>query len=176
MLIPDINSLTLFRTCHLSHLQRKANAYEPAHEIRQLGKGSHFGELSLLNAEPRTATVTVISDKVIALKMSKSKFDEIIASANVFIPGKRGQLVGQDIVDKVPLFKSLSSALKKKIMESMENATFAPETYICRQGAAGSTFYIITSGSCRITINTDDKKEKEVNRIYAGDFFGKNLY
>ena len=42
-----------------------------------------------------------------------------------------------------------------------------------KQGTVGNIFYIITEGSCKITINTDDWKEKEVNRMHTGDYFGQ---
>ena len=59
-------------------VMRKNNAYEVAHEIRQMGKGSFFGELSLLNEEPRSATITVVSETARALKLSKVMFDELV--------------------------------------------------------------------------------------------------
>ena len=155
-------------------VMRKANAYEAAHEIRQLGKGAHFGELSLLNEEPRTATITVISETARALKLSKTIFDEICKNQrNNFTGSKRKELAGKDVTEKVPLFKSLSAALKKKIVETMQNVSFPAGSVICKQGTTGNTFYVVTSGCCKITIDTEDYKEKEVNKIYAGDFFGE---
>ena len=53
--------------------------------------------------------------------------------------------------------------------------SFKPYTYICQQDYNASSFYIITRGSARVTIN--DKKhadgEKEVARIGVNDFFGE---
>lgn len=43
------------------------------------------------------------------------------------------------------------------------------------KGTIGNAFYIITEGSCKVTLNTDRWKEKEVNRMNAGDFFGKSF-
>jgi CRP-like cAMP-binding protein len=37
----------------------------------------------------------------------------------------------------------------------------------------GNIFYIITEGSCKVTLDTEDWKEKEVNRMHPGDCFGK---
>ena len=81
--------------------------------------------------------------------------------------------MGTNITDKVPIFKSLSAALKKKIMETMQTVTFPPGSYICKQGAQGNSFYVMTAGSARITIDTENFKEREVNMIHAGDFFGE---
>jgi len=155
-------------------IMRRANAYEDAHEIRRLGKGAHFGELSLLNEEPRSATVTVVSETARALKLSKAAFDEIITKLRSLGGDRKKEVSAKAIVERVPMFKTLSAALKKKILDTMEEQKFAPGTYICKQGTNGTSFYIITSGQCKITLNTDNGKEKEVRQYKAGDFFGEN--
>ena len=196
-------------------VMRKGNAYEVAHEIRQLNKGAHFGELSLLSDEPRSATITVVSETARALKLSRQTFEETVKSLRT-LGIKPKEIDGKTIVEKVPLFKSLSAAMKKKIVETMQLMQFPSDHYICKQGTSGTTFYILTSGSpmpppiptlailsfhfhfvfthhrhpfmplassmstslstyslllgsCRITIDTADYKEKEVNKIYPGD-------
>ena len=185
-------------------VMRKNNAYEVAHEIRQMTKGAFFGELSLLNEEPRSATVTVVSETARALKLSKTMFDELVkvtpregtlvgwpihgvqisdtphthshciqSAKNPFAAGKRKEIAGKDITDKVPIFKSLSAALKRKILETMQTVTFPPGSYICKQGAQGNSFYVLTLGSAKITIDGEDFVEREVNRIHPGDFFGE---
>ena len=155
-------------------IMRKANAYEDAHEIRRLGKGAHFGELSLLNEEPRSATVTVVSESARALKLSKVAFDEIITKIRTLGGDRKKEVSGKMIVERVPLFKTLSAAMKKKILDTMEVQKFTPGTYICKQGTNGTSFYIITSGECKITLNTEGGREKEVRQYTAGDFFGEN--
>ena len=127
-------------------VMRKGNAYEVAHEIRQLSKGAHFGELSLLSDEPRSATITVISETARALKLSRQTFEETVKSLRT-MGIKPKEIDSKTIVEKVPLFKSLSAALKKKIEETMQLMQFPAEHYICKQGSNGTTFYILTSGS-----------------------------
>ena len=108
------------------------NNYEPRKEVKRLKANSHFGELALLNEEPRSATITVISETAKCLKMTKSKFDEIMAVTKMFVPGVRS-VMSEGITDKIPLFKSLSAATRAKLLESMSNMTFSPGAYICRQ-------------------------------------------
>ena len=50
--------------------------------------------------------------------------------------------------------------------------TYMPGSYICRQGTSGNSFFILTEGSCRVTVNKDDRAELEVGKLRTGDYFG----
>lgn len=156
-------------------MQRKQNSrdnQEVPKELAVLGKNSYFGEISLLTEEPRSATVTVVSDVAKCLRMTKAKFTELIASTNKYIEQSRA-IIGRDVLDMVPLFKTLPASHKSKLLEAMSPVSFLPNTYICRQGTTGNTFYILTDGQCKVTINTEDRREIEVAKLSPGDFFGE---
>lgn len=140
-------------------------------ELARLPKNTHFGEVALLTAEPRSATITVISDEAKCLKMTKAKFDELLATTNKIQAESRKQ-IGRDVLDTVPMFKTLTTVNKKKLLEAMIPMTYLPGSYICRQGTTGNTFFILTDGECRVTVNTDDHSEKQVATLRGGDFFG----
>eukprot|EP00602_Paraphysomonas_sp_CaronLab_P002653 CAMPEP_0185021950 /NCGR_PEP_ID=MMETSP1103-20130426/4648_1 /TAXON_ID=36769 /ORGANISM="Paraphysomonas bandaiensis, Strain Caron Lab Isolate" /LENGTH=852 /DNA_ID=CAMNT_0027553771 /DNA_START=239 /DNA_END=2797 /DNA_ORIENTATION=+ len=159
----------------LVSVSRKANPSDPTEapkELAQLGANAYIGEIALLTQEPRTATVTVISPVARILVMTKAKFDFVMqqCSAHLFSDKKE---IGRGVVNKVPLFASLSSSKKKSIVESMRPMNFLPNTYICRQGSNGNTFYIIAEGHCKVTVNTGNEGEKDVTKLGPGDFFGE---
>lgn len=111
---------------------KKSNSYEPSKEIKRLRANSHFGELALLNEEPRSASIKVISEEAKCLKMTKIKFDEIMSHTQMFITKTRS-IITEGVTDKIPLFKSLSAATRAKILENMSTMIFNPGSYICRQ-------------------------------------------
>ena len=49
--------------------------------VGYISKGSFFGEMSLLEKKPRTASVTVVSDKVIVMEISESRFPKLLEKA-----------------------------------------------------------------------------------------------
>ncbi|CAE7707505.1 Pkg21D, partial [Symbiodinium microadriaticum] len=154
---------------------RKANAADPTETpqlLAKLGANAFMGEISLLTQEPRTATITVISPVAKVLVMTKAKFDGVMQVVNAHLFSDKKE-IGREVVNKVPLFQSLSSAKKKSILNSMRPMNFLPNTYVCRQGSSGNTFYIIADGTCRVTVNTGKGTEKEVTRLSTGDFFGE---
>ena len=63
--------------------------------------------------------------------MTKDKFDIVMSAANK-IDNEVRTKIGKDVVDKVPLFKSLSSMNKKQVLESMKPMQFLSASYICR--------------------------------------------
>jgi CRP-like cAMP-binding protein len=144
---------------------------EVPRELAQLGKNAHFGEIALLTAEPRSATITVMSPDAKCLRMTKQKFEELLATTNQIQAENRKQ-IGRDVLEEVPLLKSLTNVNKKKLLDAMISITYLPQTYICRQGTAGNTFYILTEGTCKVTVNERDGSEKEVAKLHPGDFFG----
>lgn len=148
---------------------------EAAQELGRLGISRYFGEMSLLTREPRSATVTVCSLTARLLKMTKFVFDEVIAKCNS-ANEKSNREIGREVVNKVPLFQTLTAAYRQKVLDMMVPMNFVPGTYICRQGTVGNTFYIIIEGTCKVTLNGPDGKEKEVAKLSRGDFFGKPEY
>ena len=147
---------------------------EEPKELAQLGRNQFFGEIALMTTEPRSASVVVLSNTCKCLTMTKGKFDELLATTNKLHAENR-RLIGKDVLDTVPLFESLSNSHKSKLLDVMLFVTFLPNTYICRHGTAGNTFYIITGGSCKVTINREDRTEMEVATLRPGDFFGRTL-
>lgn len=104
--------------------------------------------------------------------MTKQKFDELLATTNQIQAENRKQ-IGRDVLDTVPLFKSLTTVNKKKLLDAMMPMSYHPQSYICRQGTTGNVFFILTEGTCRVTVNTQDGQERELAKLHPGDFFGK---
>jgi hypothetical protein len=117
---------------YLQTSQRQSNIYEPRKELKKLYATSYFGELALINEEPRSASIIVSSETAKCLKMTKSKFDEITFLTKMFNVNRRSEL-SEEMTEKITLLKSLSVANRTKLLESMSKMTFSPGAYICRQ-------------------------------------------
>ena len=154
---------------------RKKNVDDPdevAKELARLGRGGHFGEMSLITDELRSATVTVTSPTAQCLVMTKEAFEKCMVD-NRKIAAESMRAIGQEVVEHMPLFHGMSKFNKRHIVNALVPMTFTANTYICRQGIEGQTFYIITAGKCRVTVNVDGGEEKEVASLATGDFFGE---
>lgn len=152
--------------------QNSRDLNEQAKELSVLCPNAYFGEISLLTEEPRSATVTVTSDNCKCVRLKKQRFDELMLKTNKILAQSR-TIIGQNVLDTVQVFKHLSQAHKTKLLDAMTTVSFPTNIYICRQGTPGNAFYIITEGSCRVTMNKDGKRDVELAKIEVGDFFGE---
>ena len=80
---------------------------------------------------------------------------------------------GQHVVEKVPLFKVLTKADKRSMISHMHVVDFPAGSYICKQGALGNMFYIITEGTCKVTLTLPGNQEKFLVEFHAGQSFGE---
>jgi hypothetical protein len=77
--------------------------------------------------------------------------------------------VTRDLIEKVPLFKYCSPALRDELLMALKPQTFAPEGYIAREGEMGKEIYFISRG--KVEINTNDGKTQH-GTLEDGDYFG----
>ncbi|WP_426244450.1 Crp/Fnr family transcriptional regulator [Nocardioides sp. LHG3406-4] len=58
-------------------LEGTATVSKAGHEIRTLGPGDHFGEISMIDGRPRSATVTT-NEPLTALAVPHASFEELL--------------------------------------------------------------------------------------------------
>ncbi|CAN0037506.1 unnamed protein product, partial [Laminaria digitata] len=78
-------------------------------------------------------------------------------------------------VHRVPIFSPLSLEQKRLVSNALIETHFRPGLYICEEGKPGSSFHIITSGRCRVTIHDPNApgQVREVTKLHQDDFFGE---
>ena len=77
--------------------------------------------------------------------------------------------VTRELLDKVPLFKYCSPALKDVLLMALKPQTFAPDGYIVREGEVGKEIYFISRGTVEITTNEGRNSH---GTMKGGDYFG----
>ena len=85
-----------------------------------------------------------------------------------------GQLVEK--LREVPAFHDLTDGEFRQIALGVREQVFEKGAYICKEGHAGSTFHVITEGSCRVTLNRQEGirgEQTAVASLSAGDYFGE---
>ncbi|CAG5109480.1 Oidioi.mRNA.OKI2018_I69.chr2.g4012.t2.cds [Oikopleura dioica] len=125
-----------------------------------------FGELAIMYNCQRTATVTS-KTPVTLWKLHRGAFQLVVKSAGE-----------EKLEEKYQLLKSQKdlSGLKesnlRKIADCLEEEHYEDGDIIIKQGEVGDNFFIIRTGSVRITVN-DGEGEKEVAQKAEGEFFGE---
>jgi MFS family permease len=73
----------------------------------------------------------------------------------------------QDLVDAVPMFAPLSLAAKERLAARLVPLDVPAEATVVRAGEVGDRFYIVDSGTVRVTLESGDKESG------AGGYFGE---
>jgi hypothetical protein len=75
----------------------------------------------------------------------------------------------RDLIDRVPLFKDCSPALRNVLLMALEPQIFAPDVYIVREGEIGSGIYFISRGTVEITSRDGQQAH---GTLEDGEYFG----
>lgn len=140
---------------------------EKPKEIIRLGKDAVFGEVSLYTEEPRTATVTVVSDSAHVIKITRESFKDIMGSANSISKEVRLQIAKASLLQH-RIFFSLTPSEKDNLLESMTQVKYNKGSVICKQGNMAHSFYIICEGVCGISLEKTKNLENEKDLSPSG--------
>ncbi|CAF3062860.1 unnamed protein product [Rotaria socialis] len=136
--------------------------------LTTIGPGRVFGELAILYNCTRTASIKALSDcKLWAV--DRQTFQAIMMRA-----GMQKQSDHLELIRNVKTFASLREDILSKIIDSLDEVSYADGEHIVRQGATGDTFYVVAKGRAQIT----QAKSKWDTPIYdrhieRGDSFGE---
>lgn len=134
--------------------------------IRSLVRGDSFGELGLLNAAPRAATIRAAGEAEV-FEIDKSTFDHFLADL-IETPSFAPTLQNLSELRELPCFAALSNAQVTDLLEHGGWLTFSPGQEIIRQGDVGDSFYAISSGQVEVF-----EDEELVRTMGPGSYFGE---
>ena len=134
--------------------------------MRDLGRGESFGELGLVTAAPRAATVRAVGAAEV-FEVDKGAFDRLLAD-KLHLPDFEPTLQQVAELRGLSCFANLSTAQLWELLDGGAWVSFAPGEQVMRQGEVGDSFYAISSGQVDIV-----KDERLVNTIGRGSYFGE---
>ena len=132
--------------------------------VKTFAAGDMFGELALMYNCPRTATIQARTD-VTLWSLDRVSFRLIVLEANT---KKASQF--ESYLEKIQLLEPLSKDQRNRMVDALEEVTYAPAQPIIVEGEAGAHFYIIVEGEVKIT---KAGQAAELARRSKGDYFGE---
>lgn len=136
--------------------------------IRVLGRGESFGELALVRAAPRSATVRAVEDAEV-FEIDKGTFDRLLAE-EIRAPDLAPTLQAVAELAELPSFSHLEPDELSDLLAHGEWVTFPPGETIVVQGEPGDAFYALRSGQVEVA---EDGKEPKVKVLGPGSYFGE---
>jgi len=137
-----------------------------------LGNNDSFGEMSLVNESPRTATALALTP-VVALKLSKDVFQHFVME---HIEDKEAivRLVQLgSFLNNTPLFEEVPTEVMYQVLMHAEQREFRPGDIIVREGESGDEFFVIRSGEVRFWKDYGRANAVEIRTLTQGGHFGE---
>jgi CRP-like cAMP-binding protein len=134
--------------------------------LRTLGRGEGFGELGLVEASTRAATVRAVEEAEV-FQIDKGAFDELLADM-VRVPDFGPTMQAMAELQRLPSFAHLESDELSELLAHGDWSNIAPGEAIVRQGEVGDAFFAIGSGQVEVIENSS-----RARTLGSGDHFGE---
>jgi CRP-like cAMP-binding protein len=141
--------------------------------LSRLGEGGFFGEMALLSAAPRTASVTAV-DEVMLFEIPRALMLEMErhhpSIGEVLRRFHKNRLI-TNLLKTSPIFAPFAAADKKAIIERFKSRTVEDGTYVLTRERPAEGLYVVLSGRC--VVLDDDAGERQLAELNDGDVFGE---
>jgi CRP-like cAMP-binding protein len=139
-------------------------------ELAQLGEGAVFGEMALLSAQPRTASVVCVTDCDV-LEVGRQSLatlaDELGAVAEALHGFTRERLLG-NLMATSALFKPFNRMQQRDLLRRFTSHDVATGTVVINEGEEGRGLFVVLSGELDVS-----RQSVPVGGLKPGDVFGE---
>ena len=132
-----------------------------------LGPGDSFGELALLNEEPRAASCIVASLRCELMVIKKVDFVEILQKSHITTLLKRTRFLR-----RIPLFRTLRPQQLVVVASHMSKRVWGRHQIMIEENTHAEGLYVITKGVARVLKRCDDQVV-QLSMLQVGDIFGE---
>ena len=144
-------------------------------ELAQLGENAVFGEMALLSAQPRLATVECLSDADV-LEVGRQSLsvlaDELAPVAEALHGFTRDRLLG-NLMATSALFKPFNRMQQRDLLRRFTSHDVAPGTVVIHEGEEGRGLFVVLSGELEVSRRLGDGSTVPLGGLKAGDVFGE---
>jgi CRP-like cAMP-binding protein len=144
-------------------------------ELAKLGEGAVFGEMALLSAQPRSASVACVSD-VDVLEVGRQSLaslaDELGAVAEALHGFTRERLLG-NLMATSPLFKPFNRMQQRDLLRRFTSHDVSPNTVVINEGEEGRGLFVVLSGELDVSRKSSDGTTVPLSTLKTGDVFGE---
>lgn len=139
-------------------------------ELAQLGENAVFGEMALLSAQPRTASVACTTE-VDLLEVGRQSLaalaDELGPVAEALHGFTRERLLG-NLMATSALFKPFNRQQQRDLLRRFTSHDVAPGTVVINEGEDGRGLFVVLSGELDVS-----RGEVPLGGVKTGDVFGE---
>lgn len=146
-----------------------------ATELARLGENAVFGEMALLSAQPRSASVRCLSDAALFEvdgRALASLADELGPVAEALHGFTRERLLG-NVMATSALFKAFTRAQQRDLLRRFTSQDVAAGAAVIREGEAGRGLFVVLSGELAVQHASGTDSAVSLGSLKPGDVFGE---
>jgi CRP-like cAMP-binding protein len=144
-------------------------------ELAQLGENAVFGEMALLSAQPRSASVCCVGE-VDLFEVGRTSLatlaDELGAVATALHGFTRERLLG-NLMATSALFRPFNRMQQRDLLKRFTSHDVAPGTVIINEGEEGRGLFVVLSGELDVSRHAADGTRVPLGALKTGDVFGE---
>ena len=144
-------------------------------ELAELGENAVFGEMALLSAQPRSASVVCLTE-VDLLEVGRQALatlaDELGPVAEALHGFTRERLLG-NLMATSPLFRPFQRMQQRDLLRRFTSHDVAPGTVIIHEGEQGRGLFVVLSGELEVSRKASDGSAVPLGALRTGDVFGE---
>ncbi len=142
--------------------------------LTHLKRGEVFGEISALFDSPRISNVTVTKPTVLLI-IQGDVFEKVITGRSALysaILERYKSRLSETALRSVDLFRHLDKKTLQPLIDASSIASIPEGGIIVSEGETGDYFYIIISGTARVSHDLGDSTIN-IALMHSGDYFGE---
>jgi len=144
-------------------------------DLAELGESAVFGEMALLSAQPRSASVACLTE-VDLLEVGRQSLaqlaDELGPVAEALHGFTRERLLG-NLMATSPLFRPFPRLQQRDLLRRFTSHDVAPGTVVIREGEQGRGLFVVLSGELDVSRRGADGRSVPLGGLRTGDVFGE---
>ncbi|HEY6172799.1 MAG TPA: cyclic nucleotide-binding domain-containing protein [Kofleriaceae bacterium] len=144
-------------------------------DLAELGENAVFGEMALLSAQPRSASVACLTE-VDLLEVGRQSLallaDELGPVAEALHGFTRERLLG-NLMATSPLFRPFPRMQQRDLLRRFTSHDVAPGTVVIHEGEQGRGLFVVLSGELDVSRRGADGTAVPLGGLRTGDVFGE---
>jgi CRP-like cAMP-binding protein len=144
-------------------------------QLARLGENAVFGEMALLSAQPRTATVGCLTE-VDLFEVGRQSLatlaDELPLVAEALHGFTRERLLG-NLMATSALFRPFNRMQQRDLLRRFTSHDVSPGTVVINEGEEGRGLFVVLSGELDVARRTAEGSSVPLGTLKTGDVFGE---
>lgn len=144
-------------------------------ELAQLGEHAVFGEMALLSAQPRSASVVCLTE-VDLLEVGRQALatvaDELGPVAEALHGFTRERLLG-NLMATSPLFRPFNRMQQRDLLRRFTSHDVAPGTVVIQEAEQGRGLFVVLAGELDVSRRSAEGHMVPLGGLRTGDVFGE---